>query len=722
MTNEAVPNAVMQAPLLEIRDLRTWLTGEGAPVRAVDGVDISIGHGETFALLGESGCGKSMTALSVARLLPDNGRIVSGTVRLSGTDLLSLAEARMREVRGRRIGMIFQEPGTSLNPVLTVGNQIAEVIQRHTPLRGGEVYKRSVELLDAVGIPDARRRLGEFPFQLSGGLKQRVMIAGALACEPELLIADERTTALDVTIQAQVLELLRNLQAERSMSILLITHDLGVVAQMAHTVGVMYAGHIVEQASSEQFFAEPAHPYSRKLFESLPSAAGRANGLAVIPGSVPSMTRRFTACRFVERCDVKQAHCESQLPDWTDLDAQHGVRCFLYSAKEVQASDGELVGKQSDGGEPGTIVRDRFDQPGFDRRSFDQRSIDRPDIDQPNIDQPGIDRPDTERPGAERAPLLKVDSLSVHFPIQRGLFKRTVGMVKAVDGISLEIDEGECLALVGESGCGKTTAGKAILRLVEQTAGRVVIGQTDLASLGDADLRARRKDFQIIFQDPFASLNPRMRVGDIIEEGMLALAMGDPEWRRYRVDELLSQVGMSVETKSRYPHEFSGGQRQRIAIARALAVDPKLLICDEPTSALDVSVQAQILNLLTELQARLGLSYLFITHDFSVVEFIAHRVAVMYLGRIVEYGARDAVLNDPRHPYTRALLSAVPTIDPNEQGRAIQLEGDLPSPADPPSGCHFHPRCPQASAECRVAYPQESQISDEHKVNCHLYK
>ena len=691
MTDASVSDAVIQAPLLEVRDLRAWLSGEEAMVRAVDGVDITIGHGETYALLGESGCGKSMTALSVARLLPDNGRIVSGTVRLRGTDLLGLAEARMREVRGRRIGMIFQEPGTSLNPVLTVGSQIAEVIQRHTPLRGDDVFRRSVELLDAVGIPDAKRRLGEYPFQLSGGMKQRVMIAGALACEPELLIADEPTTALDVTIQAQVLELLKTLQAERSMSILLITHDLGVVAQMAHKVAVMYAGHIVEQASSEQFFADPKHPYTRKLFESLPSAAGRTKGLAVIPGNVPSMTRTFAGCRFAERCDAKQARCESHTPRWEELGVQHGVRCFLYSEQEARSLDSATVLERSDGSERNSIVEN------------------------------GAEPDATEARNSAGAPLLRVDSLAVHFPIRRGLFKRTVGMVKAVDGISLQIVEGECVALVGESGCGKTTAGKAILRLLQPTAGSVFVEGTDLASLSESDLRARRKDFQIIFQDPFASLNPRMRVADIIEEGMFALGMGDPDWRRHRVDELLSQVGMLPDTKSRYPHEFSGGQRQRIAIARALAVNPKLLICDEPTSALDVSVQAQILNLLTALQTRLRLSYLFITHDFSVVEFIADHVAVMYLGRIVEYGRCEAVLNNPRHPYTRALLSAVPTIDPAGQRRVIQLEGDLPSPADPPSGCYFHPRCPQASAQCRAAYPQESSISEDHKVNCHLY-
>jgi len=433
------------------------------------------------------------------------------------------------------------------------------------------------------------------------------------------------------------------------------------------------------------------HPYSRKLFESLPSSAARKQGLAVIRGTVPSMSAAFTGCRFAERCDVKRADCDSRVPDWVDLDARHGVRCLLYSSTRHGAPERDAL---------------RFDSAGNERNGKGS----------PDAALPSPDSSD-----ARSRPLLTVNDLEVHFPIQRGLFKRTVGSVKAVDGVSLRIGKGECLALVGESGCGKTTAGKAILRLIRPTAGQIFFGETDLGLLSETDMRVRRKDFQIIFQDPYASLNPRMRVADIIEEGMRALDMRDAGWRRQRIDELLVQVGLLPETKTRYPHEFSGGQRQRIAIARALAVEPKLLICDEPTSALDVSVQAQILNLLKELQARLGLSYLFITHDFSVVDFIAHHVAVMYLGRIVEYGTFESVLNNPFHPYTRALLSAVPSVDLEGQRRAIRLEGDLPSPADPPDGCHFHPRCPQVSAQCRAAYPQESRISDEHKVNCHLY-
>ncbi|UCH50049.1 MAG: ABC transporter ATP-binding protein [Betaproteobacteria bacterium] len=674
---------LMATPLLEVRDLKTWLMGGDAPVRAVDGVDMTIGRGETYALVGESGCGKSMTALSVARLLPENAQVRSGTVNLGGTELLGLAEASMREVRGKRIGMIFQEPGTSLNPVLTVGTQISEVILRHTALRGARVRDRCVELLDSVGIPDAARRLDEFPFQLSGGMKQRVMIAAALACDPQLLIADEPTTALDVTIQAQVIALLKKLQSERNMSILLITHDLAVVAQIANKVGIMYAGQIVEQASRKQFFEHPAHPYSRKLFQSLPGGVAGEASLAVIPGSVPSMTRVFAGCRFAERCDLRKPECDARPAPWVELDYQHQVRCVLHAGAGQVADANQALREPKSGSAASAAV------------------------------QPGV---------SDDAPLLQVEGLEVHFPIRRGLFKRTVGAVRAVDGVSLQLGAGECLALVGESGCGKTTVGKSILRLVPPTAGRVLLDNVELGDLKRSQLRARRKDMQIVFQDPYASLNPRMRVAELLQEGMAALGVGDAEWRAQRAHELLSQVGMSADMSSRYPHEFSGGQRQRIAIARALAVDPKLLICDEPTSALDVSVQAQILNLLKALQHRLRLSYLFITHDFSVVEFLAQRVAVMYLGRIVESGARDAVLKNPRHPYTRALLSAVPTIDEKTQRKTVQLKGELPSPANPPSGCHFHPRCPEASDECRREYPGQTHVAGEHLVACHLYR
>jgi peptide/nickel transport system ATP-binding protein len=671
----------MSEPLLEVRDLRTWLDTATGVVRAVDGISFTVQRAETFALVGESGCGKSMTALSLMRLLPEAGRIVGGRALLEGTDVLALPEAAMRDIRGARMGMIFQEPGTSLNPVLTVGTQIAEVLEQHAGMRGEPARHRARELLEEVGIPDAARRLDEYPFQMSGGMKQRVMIAMALACHPGLLIADEPTTALDVTIQAQVLELLRGLQREAGMALLLITHDLGVVAEMAHRVAVMYAGVIVECAPRERFFQSPAHPYSRKLFEALPGAAGRNRPLAVIPGTVPRMDRSFVGCRFADRCDRVMAVCRQEPPPAVDLGDGQVVLCHLYAA------EGGVRGLA------GGVTRE------------------------------AVDEADAVGAKPVHAPLLTVEDLKVHFPIRKGVFKRVVGHVRAVDGVTLEIPSHKTLALVGESGCGKTTVGKGLLHLLPLTGGRVLFEGEDLASLSARRLRVRRKDIQIIFQDPYASLNPRMRVMEIVEEGMAALGIGASETERQRrVDGLLEQVGLSPDMKLRYPHEFSGGQRQRVAIARALAVEPKLIVCDEPTSALDVSVQAQILNLLKALQTRLGLAYLFITHNISVVEFLAHEVAVMYLGRIVEKGTVEEVVGNPRHPYTRALLSAVPGIDAATKRDIIRLQGELPSPSNPPAGCHFHPRCPRAMPECRDGYPEELAISDTHTVRCLLYK
>jgi peptide/nickel transport system ATP-binding protein len=579
--------------------------------------------------------------------------------------------------------MLFQEPDSSLNPVLTVGQQIGEVLERHTALRGESKRKRMLDLLQAVGIPDPARRLTEYAFQLSGGMKQRVMIAVALAGEPDLLIADEPTTALDVTIQAQVLELLSGLQRESGMAILLITHDLGVVAQMAHKVAVMYAGQIIEVATREQFFRAPLHPYSRKLFQALPGGARRAGELAVIRGQVPPLTTQFRGCRFAERCDSAWERCHAEAPELIACDDGHRVRCHLYEGETVTRAEAKIAA----------------DQPVAQ-------------------DISGI----AAHPHAGAA-LLSVRDLKVHFPIHKGLFRRTVGHVKAVDGISLDIAAGRTLALVGESGCGKTTAGKAMLQLIRPSAGTVQFGGRELTRLHGRGLRAHRADFQLIFQDPYASLDPRMRITDVLAEGMQALGVAATGAERSaQMDAMLTQVGLNADAKLRYPHEFSGGQRQRIAIARALAVDPKLIVCDEPTSALDVSVQAQILNLLKRLQRELGLAYLFITHNIAVVEYLAHEVAVMYLGRIVERGTVQAVLSAPKHPYTQALLSAVPTLDQAGERKIIRLRGELPSPAAPPPGCHFHPRCPQAMAECRLNYPDAIRLNESHEVSCLLYR
>ena len=675
----------MTESVLEVTNLRTSLDTPRGVLRAVDGVDIELRKGECFALVGESGSGKSMTALSLMRLLPETGRIADGQVLLEGQDLLALPEAAMRAVRGRRVAMIFQEPATALNPVLTVGRQITEVLERHTRLSGEAVRKRALELLDAVGIPDAVRRCEEYSFQLSGGLKQRVMIACALAAEPEILIADEPTTALDVTIQAQILDLLAKLQAERKMAILLITHDLGIVVRMAQRVAVMYAGEIVEVAERDAFFAAPQHPYSQKLFEALPAPQKRGAELSVIAGQVPALTAPFAGCRFVDRCDLAFNRCHHEVPGLISIpaDVMSGrlVRCHLR--------------------EQGPAPAPRH--------------------------APPMATEGTLIASARLPAVVTVENLKVHFPIRKGVFKRTVGLVKAVDGVSLAIRQGRTLALVGESGCGKTTAGKALLRLIPPTEGRVVFAGRDLSSLSRRVLRESRGAMQIIFQDPYASLNPRMRTADILAEGMRSLGVGrDEKDRARRMAQLLAQVGLPLEALQRYPHEFSGGQRQRIAIARALAVEPKLIVCDEPTSALDVSVQAQILNLLKSLQERLGIAYLFITHNISIVEYLAHEVAVMYLGRIVEHGAADEVLANPKHPYTEALLSAVPAVPaaPGVDGKReiIRLSGELPSPAQPPSGCHFHPRCPKAMPECAQAYPEAVALERGRTVSCVLYR
>jgi peptide/nickel transport system ATP-binding protein len=658
--------------LLEVRGLRTWLGPEDQPVRAVDGVDLTLRRGETYVLVGESGCGKSMIAYSLMRLLPPSGRIVAGEVLLEGRALLDLTEAEMRRERGGSIGMIFQEPMTSLNPVMSVGRQVAEAVRLHDPEHAANPRPRVIELFRQVGIADPEHRVDEYPHQLSGGMKQRVMIAIALAGRPKVLIADEPTTALDVTIQAQVLELLRDLQRETGMAILLITHDLGVVAEMADRVGVMYAGQLVETAGVHDFFAHPRHPYSRKLFRALPGADKRVQGLDAIPGRVPPLDRAFTRCRFLDRCEARQAVCEGAAPPWRG-EAEDGYRCHLA-------------------------------------------------VEQIALGTPTARDEGSARPRAAE-PLLRARGLQVHFPIRKGVLRRVVGQVRAVDGLDIDLWPGRTLALVGESGCGKTTTGKALLQLLRPTAGSVRFDGIELTSLGGKALRRLRHQFQIIFQDPASSMNPRMLVEDIVAEGMVAQGIGASRAeRRERAIELLDQVGLSAAALRRYPHEFSGGQRQRIAIARALAVDPRLIVCDEPTSALDVSVQAQVLNLLKELQRELGLAYLFITHNIAVVAYLADEVAVMYLGRIVEQGPVKAILENPAHPYTRALLAAVPVPDPAHRRTVIRLEGDLPSPAAPPPGCHFHERCPRVMPRCREAYPPRCSLDAGHEVACWLYE
>lgn len=613
--------------MLKIDDLEVALDAEAGVVKAIDHLSLALARGETFALVGESGCGKSMTALALMRLLPESGSVTGGRVLLDGdaggapVDLVDLPEAAMRRVRGRRVAMIFQEPSTSLNPVMRVGDQLVEAVEAHTALRGAAARAKALDWLRRVGIPEPERRIDDYPFRMSGGQKQRVMIAMALAAEPDFLVADEPTTALDVTIQAQILELLKDLQREHRMGLLLITHDLAVVAGMAHRVALMYAGQIIEVAPAAEFFARPRHPYAQALLRALPGGERRGEPLAAIAGSVPPLWQPFEGCRFAPRCAHAEDACRAGAPALAAVSATHDVRC-------------RRVG------------------PGL------------PDLAVPLPAPPGAAAAAARAEAG--APLLAVRDLRVRFPLRGGLLQRVRGHYEAVGGVSFDLGAGETLALVGESGCGKTTTGKAIVQLLRRTAevdGTARLDGQDLFTLQGPALLAARRAVQIIFQDPFASLNPRLRVQELLEEGLLALRPElDAGARRAHLAQLVEQVGLRPDALARYPHEFSGGQRQRLAIARALAVEPRLIVCDEPTSALDVSVQAQILNLLRDLQRRLGVSYLFITHNIGVVEYIADRIAVMQHGRIVEHGRAADVLSAPADAYTRRLLAAVPRL------------------------------------------------------------
>nr|WP_239990014.1 dipeptide ABC transporter ATP-binding protein [Corticimicrobacter populi] len=570
--------------VLEVSDLAIRIASEDSSRAAVEALALCIRRGETFALVGESGCGKSLTALALLRLLPETVELAQGSIRLAGEELTVLAERDMRNVRGGQIGMIFQEPSTSLNPVMTVGRQVVEVVMRHTPLRGEQARNQAIRWLDRVGIPDAARRLDDYPFQFSGGQKQRIMIAMALAGEPALLIADEPTTALDVTIQAQILSLLADIQRELGMAILLITHDLAVVRQVAHQVALMRHGRIVDVAPVGDFFEQTQHPYAQELFDAIPGYEKRGRPLSA-------------AGRKREATPVFAEVLDSGVVPKVAMDMK---------AVQTEAS-------------------------------------------------------------AQLPALLQVQDLKVHYPVRKGLLRREVATIRAVDGVSFELRQGRTLALLGGSGCGKTTTAKAMLRLLDGQArisGKVLLDGQSVLDAGRASMKTLRRRIQIVFQDPFASLDPRMRVGEILDEGLASLRRDLPvELRRQRIAGLLERVGLPADTQTRYPHEFSGGQRQRIAIARALATEPDVLVCDEPTSALDVSVQAQIIDLLQELQRELGMAYLFVSHNFGVVEYLADDIAVMAQGRIVEIGPAEQVLLEPRHEETRQLLAAVPRLD-----------------------------------------------------------
>jgi peptide/nickel transport system ATP-binding protein len=640
--------------LLCVEELTTQFHTLDGIVRAVDGVSFTIPRGSTMGLVGESGCGKSVTALSIMGLVDRPGRVTAGRILFAGQDLLQLPAEEMREVRGSQVSMVFQEPMTSLNPVYTIGDQIAETVRHHGDVSRRVAWKRAEEMLELVRIPDAGRRANDYPHQMSGGMRQRVMIAIALCCSPQLLIADEPTTALDVTIQAQILDLLRDLQRELRMSVLLITHDLAVVADMCEDVAVMYAGQVVEQATARDLFRSPQHPYTEGLLESVPKLGmTQERRLGVIRGIVPSPLRWPHGCRFAARCDHRFDRC-AEPPALFDAGVQRS-RCWLCESGPRESRRGALV----------TVAH----APAAPRAANGAESV-----------------------------LLRVEALTKHFPLRYGLLRRVAGHVRAVDGVDLVIHRGETLGLVGESGCGKTTLGRTILRLVEPSSGRIEFDGRDLTALPRRALKPLRAQMQMIFQDPIGSLNPRMSVGDIVGEGLLVHGMGSRSRRQQVVRDTLERVGLRPEHVNRYPHEFSGGQRQRIGIARSLALSPRLIVADEPVSALDVSIQSQILNLLVELKRELDLTYLFVAHNLAVVAYISDRVAVMYLGRIVEVAPSASLYQRPLHPYTESLLSAIPDVDPLRRRQRIELVGDVPSPINPPSGCRFRTRCPMARA------------------------
>ena len=603
------------AALLDIIGLKTYFHSDAGTVKAVDDLTVRIRQGQTLGLVGESGSGKSVTSLSIMRLLPDIGASIDGgKIVFLGRDLVQLPRADMRHLRGKELSMIFQEPGTSLNPVYRVGDQVAEVILLHEKVSRREALDRTRRLFEEVGIPNPVQSLEKYPHEMSGGQKQRVMIAMALACNPKLLIADEPTTALDVTIQAQILDLIRKLRDERGMSILFITHDLGVIAEIADEVAVMYRGKLVEYDTVANIFANPKHPYTKGLLACRPRLDTTRRRLPVVSDYMDATTDANGQLVITEK---------SLSPERLSQIEGRGRGRLLHPVSELSRLVGEAAAKPVGTPHAGSAT--------------DQ-----------NIPE-------------DQAPLLRVENLQVYYPIKKGLLRRVVGYTKAVDGISFNVYKGQTLGLVGESGCGKTTTGRAILRLLPITGGTVTFDGTNWTTLQGGQLRRERRRMQIVFQDPYSSLNPRMTVEAMITEAMSVHRIGSgAQDRRNRAAQLLEEVGLLAEQLQRYPHEFSGGQRQRLCIARSLAVEPDFMICDESVSALDVSVQAQVLNLLKDLQERRGLTYVFISHDLSVVKFMSDMMAVMNSGKIVEYGPSDSIYANPQNEYTRKLIAAIP--------------------------------------------------------------
>jgi peptide/nickel transport system ATP-binding protein len=754
------------APVLEIENLSTHIKLTSSVVQAVGNVDMRIDAGETLGVVGESGCGKSMTGLSIMGLLPPGGSIVGGSIKLDGRELVGLKQEELRRVRGNDIAMIFQDPLTSLDPTKTIGYQVAEPVRLHRGTSKAEALDRAVEVLSLVGLPRPKERLGDYPHQLSGGLRQRVMIAMALANEPKLLIADEPTTALDVTIQAQILALLRDLKDRLGMAMLLITHDMGVIAGHADRVNVMYAGRVVETADVRELFAAMHHPYTQALLASIPQLDQDASkALHAIPGLPPDLSHPPHGCRFAARCSRATDKCRAEEPSLSGKTFDHRYSCWhpvdgplalavIGEAGPDAASTG-LVSSDAESVAEAALPTDKAgytpefvaDVPLADTVASDEevpeaaaeaeeaRKAEETSEAEAIVVAAGLEVTAdgrievTERTveavaanGDGAAPLLQITNLVKEFPITSGVLQRQVGSVKAVSDVTFSVPAGTTFGLVGESGCGKTTIGKVIVALEKPNSGTVTLGGLNVSRLRGAELRRKRRDLQLMFQDPQSSLDPRMRVGAIISEPLAVQHLGSRRAQRDRVFELLGEVGLPRNAVERYPHEFSGGQRQRIGLARALTLNPRLIVADEPVSALDVSIRAQVLNLMKRLQASHGLTYVVISHDLAVVKYMAERIGVMYLGKLVELGSGQDIYERAAHPYTAGLIATIPVPKPalERAKKGAAIRGELPSPVNPPSGCRFRTRCQFAQEICAAEEPKLRSFGPGHVAACHF--
>jgi oligopeptide/dipeptide ABC transporter ATP-binding protein len=662
---------------LEVRNLSTHIKLSRSTVRAVGNVDLSIDRGETLGLVGESGCGKSMLGLSILGLLPSGGEIIEGSVKLEGRELVGLPDAELRKLRGNEVSMIFQDSLSALNPTKKIGVQVAEPVRVHRGASRKEARDRALEVLELVGLPRPKERLEQYPHQLSGGLRQRVMIAVALACEPKVLLADEPTTALDVTIQAQILALLDDLEDRLGMATLLVTHDMGVVAGRTNRISVMYAGRIVESASTADIFGRMRHPYTQALLGSIPRLdQDSRKALVSIRGLPPDLTDPPPGCRFAPRCPRATDQCRAEEPPLSGRDPAHLFACW-------HPVDGLAV-------QPSVFVQETSAVPAA---------------------------------AGTNGHLLDIAGVAREYPVTAGaVLQRRVNSVKAVSGVSLHVDSGEALGLVGESGCGKTTLGKLIVGIEKPDAGSIKLDGREVFQMRGRALRRARRDLQMMFQDPYASLDPRMRVQALLREPLVIQRVGSRREQDKKILQLLGEVGLPANALERYPHEFSGGQRQRIALARALMLEPRVIVADEPVSALDVSIRSQVLNLMKRLQAEHQRASVVISHDLAVVKYLADRIAVMYLGKVVELGTGEDIYRRPAHPYTSALIKTIPLPDPAAERAKTEvgIRGELPSAIDPPSGCRFRTRCPRAQALCASQEPTLRPFGPTQHAACHF--